>query len=48
MKTERLQLRIDADTKEKIRIAAEKENRTISNYIEVLIKKELEKNRPSN
>lgn len=43
MKTEHLQIRIDAETKEQLKAAANKENRTVSNYIEMLIKKELDK-----
>lgn len=42
-KTERLQIRIDPALKEKLAEAAQEENRTISNYIEHLIKLDLEK-----
>lgn len=43
MKTERLQLRITPELKEKLQALADAENRTITNYIENLIKKEIEK-----
>ncbi len=42
-KTERLQIRITPELKDKLQSLAAAENRTISNYIENLIKKELEK-----
>lgn len=40
-KTERLQIRITPDLKEKLQALADAENRSISNYIENLIIKEL-------
>lgn len=42
-KTDRLQIRITPELKDKLQALADAENRTISNYIENLIKKELEK-----
>ncbi len=42
-KTERLQIRITPDLKEKLQALAGAENRSVSNYIENLIIKELEK-----
>lgn len=42
-KTERLQIRITPDLKEKLEALAASENRTVSNYIENLIIRELEK-----
>lgn len=42
-KTERLQIRITPDLKEKLQALADAENRTISNYLENLIKAEIEK-----
>lgn len=42
-KTERLQIRITPDLKEKLQALADAENRTISNYIENLIKNEIER-----
>lgn len=41
-RSEYINVRLDADTKAKLKAAAETENRTISNYVENLIKKELE------
>ena len=41
-KTERLQLRITPELKEKLQVLADAENRTITNYVENLIKKEIE------
>lgn len=38
MKTERLHLRISPELKEKLQAAAEAENRTVSNYVEKLLK----------
>lgn len=38
MKTERLHLRISPELKEKLQAAAEAENRTVSNYVENLLK----------
>ena len=43
MKDKRLHIRISADLQEKIKIKAEKENRTLSNYVINLIIKDLEK-----
>ena len=40
-KTERLQIRITPEMKEQLQELAEAENRTVSNYIENLIKREL-------
>lgn len=42
-KTERLQVRLTPDMKEKLSKKAESEGRTVSNYIEQLIKRDLEK-----
>lgn len=42
-KTERLQIRITPELKEKLQALADAENRSISNYIENLIKIEVEK-----
>lgn len=42
-KTERLNIRITHELKEKLQALADAENRSISNYIENLIIKELEK-----
>lgn len=42
-KTERLNIRITPELKEKLEALADAENRSISNYIENLIIKELEK-----
>ena len=44
-KTERLQIRISPELKEQLQAMADAENRTISNYIENLIKIEIEKAR---
>ena len=43
MKTERIYLRVTPELKSKLQDLANAENRTISNYIELLIKKELER-----
>lgn len=40
-KTERLQIRITPEMKERLQELAAAENRTVSNYIENLIKREL-------
>lgn len=42
-KTERLQIRISPEMKEQLQELAKKENRTVSNYIESLVVKELNK-----
>lgn len=42
-KTDRLQIRITPELKEKLESLAASENRTVSNYIENLIKREVEK-----
>ena len=42
-KTERLQLRITPALKVKLQALADAENRTITNYIENLIKKEIDR-----
>jgi len=42
-KTDRLQVRITPELKEKLQALADAENRSISNYVENLIKKELDK-----
>ena len=44
-KTERLQIRITPELKEQLHKLAEAENRTISNYIENMIKKEIDKSK---
>lgn len=41
MKTERIYIRVTPELKEKLRQAAEKENRDISNFVETLIKQAL-------
>lgn len=43
MKTERIHLRVTPELKSKLQDLADAENRTISNYIENLIKQEIEK-----
>lgn len=43
MKTERVNLRTSADLKEKAGKCAELENRTLTNWIENLIKREIER-----
>lgn len=40
---EKIMIYLDKETKKKFRNRAEKENRSMSNYIEMLIKKECEK-----
>lgn len=40
-KESRLYIRIDEDLKEKLKQKADKENRTLSNYIENILKKEI-------
>ena len=40
-KTERLQIRLTPEMKEQLQALADAENRTVSNYIENLIKREL-------
>jgi len=47
-KTERLYVRIDEDLKVKAQEVADKENRTLSNYIETLIKEDLAERRKCN
>jgi predicted transcriptional regulator len=42
-KTDRIQIRISPDLKEQLQKLAEAENRTVSNYIENLIIRELKK-----
>lgn len=42
-KTERLYIRISPELKEKLQELAEKEHRTLSNYIESVLIKEVEK-----
>ena len=42
-KTERLQIRISPELKQQLQRLAEAEGRTVSNYVEQLIKRELEK-----
>lgn len=44
-KTERLQIRISPELKEQLQALADAESRTVSNYIEKLIKDEIEKTR---
>ena len=41
IKTETIRLRVTSELKERLRQAAEAENRTVSNYIENLIKQAL-------
>ena len=45
MKTDRLYIRIAPELKEQLQQIAAADNRTISNYIENLIKRELEANK---
>lgn len=42
-KTERIEIRLTPELKEQLQAAAEAENRTITNYVENLIKLALEK-----
>lgn len=42
-KTERLEIRLTPELKEQLQAAAEAQNRTITNYVENLIKLALEK-----
>lgn len=42
-KTERIYIRLTPELKEQLRIAAKAENRSLTNYIENLIKQALEK-----
>lgn len=42
-KIDRLYIRVDAELKEKIRIAASNKNRTMSNFIENILKENFEK-----
>ncbi len=43
MKTDRINIRISPELKQQLQALADAENRTISNYIESLIRRELEK-----
>jgi predicted DNA-binding protein len=43
MKTERLQIRISPELKAQLQALAEADGRTISNYIELLIRREIQK-----
>lgn len=43
MKTERVNLRITPEMKEQLQRAADKEHRTLTNFIEILVIKECEK-----
>lgn len=45
MKTELLQIRLTKELKDQLRELAAAENRTATNYIETLIKREIEKKR---
>lgn len=47
MKTERLQIRITPELKEKLQELAAADGRSVSNYIETLIKQEIEKHEGS-
>lgn len=42
-KTERLQIRISPELKQQLQRLAEAEGRTVSNYVEMLIRREIEK-----
>lgn len=44
-KTERLYIRIDEDLKKKLQELAEKEHRTLSNYVESILIREIEKDK---
>lgn len=46
-KTERLQIRITPELKEKLQALAAEDGRSVSNYIETLIKREIEKHEGS-
>ena len=43
MKTERVNLRITPEMKEQLQLAADKEHRTLTNFVESLVIKEIEK-----
>ena len=43
VKTERLQIRISPELKQQLQRLAEAEGRTVSNYVEMLIRREIEK-----
>ena len=43
MKTEQLHMRISPELKEQLQKLADADNRSISNYLELLIRKEVEK-----
>lgn len=43
MKSERLQVRLTPELKQQLQRLAEAEGRTVSNYVEQLIKREIEK-----
>lgn len=42
-KTDTIHIRITPDLKQQLQQAAQRENRTVSNYIELLIRRELQK-----
>jgi len=48
IKTDRLYIRADEEFKKQLQAAAEKENRSLSNYIENILKKELERKKAEN
>ena len=43
MKSERIYIRLTPELKDQLQRAAESEHRTVSNYIEYLVKQELQK-----
>lgn len=45
LKTETLNLRVTPEVKELVRLAAEKQHRTISNFVEVLVREHCERHR---
>lgn len=45
-KLDRLYIRISEDLKKELQEAAKAENRTVSNYVETLIKEKLDKQKP--
>lgn len=47
-KDDRINIRIDEELKQKVKDVAKKENRTLSNYIENVLRKEVENNTTEN
>lgn len=46
-KDDKIYVRVDAELKELLKAAAKVENRTLSSYIETILKRELERANPS-